>query len=93
MNFRFIIWSILNTKTKQSVYICFMKFCCSIIPGTDKLLKASEAFVHQTQEKMDKMTSEIQQDFLRLLEELQLENDEEVTQLFQIQWFHICFKN
>ena len=70
-----------------------MKFCCSIIPGTDKLLKASEKFVHQTQEEMDKMTSDIEQDFLRLLEELQLENEEEVPKLFPIKLFHFCFKN
>ena len=65
-----------------------MPFCCSIIPGTDKLLKASEEFVHQTQEKMNKMTSEIEEDFLRLLEELQLEDEDEVPHSLWIELLH-----
>ena len=56
---------------------------CSIVPGTNKLLKASEELIHKTEEKMDAMTQDIQDDFLRLLAEIEMEEEpmNQVTRL------------
>ncbi len=45
----------------------------SVVPGTDKLLEETEKFVQSAHDKMAEMTSDIEDDFLRLLETLQME--------------------
>ena len=65
-----------------------------MVPGTDKLLKASEEFMYKTQEKMDEMTSDIGDDFLRLLGEIMMEEEpmNQVTTSLLTKWCKILMR-
>jgi len=51
----------------------------SVVPGSDKLLKATEEFAEKSMQVMQEATQQIEDDFLELLKEMEVEREYEET--------------